>query len=98
MSSSLKGLTDFCSKTMRSSFAPAEFCRRRFSRASGSKSRRNMAQHRFERSLGIAAIALTMVVTGGQPTLAQDSRDRAVQRAMETGLRTGDFHQAAALL
>src|SRR5262245_8041855 len=76
---------------MRSSSAPAEFSRMRFSRASVSRSRRNMAPRRFACAIGICAALLTGAA-------GQEKGNDAVDSAIGPALRAGDFRAAAAIL
>src|SRR5215472_7185696 len=82
---------------MRSSSAPAEFCRMRSSRASVSRSTPNMAPPRIGRAARMVAVALAAIAAHPAAS-AQDARENAVERAVGAALRAGDFRQAAAIL
>src|SRR6266851_347912 len=85
------------SETTPSSFARAAYCRRRFSRALGSKSRPNMAPLKLARVLLIGALVHALA-SGFGTAIAQQVRDDAAERAIDSALGTGNYGQAAALL
>ena len=96
--SSLKTANARRSGTTRRLSVRAVFGRHRFSRASGSRSRPNMAPPSSARMILMSGLLVHAIASGFGSARAQETRDEAVDRAFDSALRTGQYDQAAAVL